>query len=169
MSIPLCLIVAVTENGVIGRDGAMPWQLSTDLKRFKAITIGKPLIMGRKTWDSLGRPLPGRMNIVITRDPSFAPQGAVVAHSLQAACEAARIEATRADNPAIFVIGGGEIFKQALPFADRMYITEILASIDGDTFFPAFDADKWKAVDVQMVPQGEKDSHPTRYVVYERQ
>ena len=166
--VALNLIVAVSENGVIGRDGAMPWRLSTDLKRFKAITLGKPVIMGRKTWDSIGRALPGRLNIVITRDPSFAGAGAVTAHSFAQAKTIAEQNANELGVDGIFVIGGGEIFKQALPFANRMHITEILDTIEGDTFFPVFDPNEWHAVKSETVPESDKDSHATRYVIYER-
>lgn len=167
--IKLSLIVAVAENGVIGRDGAMPWRLSTDLKRFKSLTIGKPVIMGRKTWESLGRPLPNRLNIVITRDESFLNDNAVIVHSLSQARFEAEENAKQLGEQEIFVIGGGEIFKQALPFAHRMYVTEILDSIEGDTVFPTFDANEWHAIESSFIPKGEKDSHPTRYIVYERQ
>lgn len=166
---PICLIVAVAENGVIGRDGAMPWRLSTDLKRFKSLTMGKPLIMGRKTWDTLKSPLSGRANIIITRDQSFVAEGAIVTHSFSQARLVAEDEAKKRASDFIFVIGGGEIFKQALPFADRMYVTEILAPIDGDTFFPTFNAENWRAVTTEMVPEGPKDTFATRFVIYERQ
>ena len=131
----ISLIVAVAENGVIGRDGTMPWRLSTDLKRFKSLTLGHPVIMGRKTWDSLKKPLPERANIVITRDKSFSSEGAIVAHSLSEARQIAQEEAIKAKMDEIFVIGGGAVFKEALPFADRMYVTEILSPVEGDTFF----------------------------------
>lgn len=165
----ISLIVAVAENGVIGRDGTMPWRLSTDLKRFKALTIGHPVVMGRKTWDSLKKPLPERANIVITRDKSFAGNGAIVTHSFSEARQIAEAEADKTKTDEIFIIGGGAIFKEFLPFADRMYITEILAAVEGDTFFPTFDPQNWRALSSEMVPEGPKDTFPTRFVVYERQ
>ncbi|WP_375614617.1 dihydrofolate reductase [Bartonella sp. AC535YNZD] len=168
MMISICFIAAVAENGVIGREGAMPWHLSTDLQRFKALTLGKPIIMGRKTWDSLGRPLPGRTNIVITRDCTFNAEGAVVAHSLSQACSLATSVASQNNVKEIFIIGGGEIFQQGLPMADKIFLTEVLASIEGDSFFPVFDKEKWIIVQTQDIPKGDKDSHPTRFVVYER-
>ncbi|WP_375695199.1 dihydrofolate reductase [Bartonella sp. AC90GZZY] len=168
MMISICFIAAVAENGVIGREGAMPWHLSTDLQRFKALTLGKPIIMGRKTWDSLGRPLPGRTNIVITRDCTFNAEGAVVAYSLLQACSLATSVASQNDVKEIFIIGGGEIFQQGLPMADKIFLTEVLASIEGDSFFPVFDKEKWTIVQTQDIPKGDKDSHPTRFVVYER-
>ncbi|WP_413154603.1 dihydrofolate reductase [Bartonella sp. cb54] len=168
MTFPICLIAAVTENGVIGRDGTMPWHLSTDLQRFKALTLGKPIIMGRKTWDSLGRPLPKRTNIVITRDCTFTAEGAIIAHSLAQACSIAKDAAIQNGADAIFIIGGGEIFQQGLNIADKIFLTEILASIEGDSFFPVFDKEKWTIVQTQYIPDGDKDSHQTRFVVYER-
>ncbi|WP_375655093.1 MULTISPECIES: dihydrofolate reductase [unclassified Bartonella] len=168
MTISICLIAAVAENGVIGREGAMPWHLSTDLQRFKALTLRKPIIMGRKTWDSIGRPLPGRTNIVITRDCTFCAEGAVVAHSLSQACSLATNVASQNDVEEIFIIGGGEIFQQGLHMADKIFLTEVLASIEGDSFFPVFDKEKWTIVQTQDIPKGDKDSHPTRFVVYER-
>lgn len=168
MTISTCLIAAVAENGVIGREGAMPWHLPTDLQRFKALTLGKPIIMGRKTWDSIGRPLPKRTNIVITRDCTFCAEGAVVAHSLSQACSLAKGVASQNDVEEIFIIGGGEIFQQGFHFADKIFFTEVLASIEGDSFFPIFDKEKWAIVQTQDIPKGDKDSHQTRFVVYER-
>ncbi|WP_375646543.1 dihydrofolate reductase [Bartonella sp. AA56HLJMS] len=168
MTISICLIAAVAENGVIGREGVMPWHLSTDLQRFKALTLGKPIVMGRKTWDSVGRPLLGRTNIVITRDCTFCAEGAVVAHSLSQACSLATNVASQNDVEEIFIIGGGEIFQQGLHMADKIFLTEVLASIEGDSFFPVFDKEKWTIVQTQDIPKGDKDSHPTRFVVYER-
>ncbi|WP_208440514.1 dihydrofolate reductase [Bartonella raoultii] len=168
MTLPIYLIAAVAENGVIGCDGTMPWKLSTDLQRFKALTVGKPIIMGRKTWDSLGRPLPGRANIVITRNCTLRAEGAVVVHSLSQACSVANRLAAQDGADAIFIIGGGEIFQQGLHIADKIFLTEVLASIKGDSFFPVFDKEKWTLVQTQYIPEGDKDSHPTRFVVYER-
>ncbi|EJF82991.1 dihydrofolate reductase [Bartonella rattimassiliensis] len=168
MTISICLIAAVAENGVIGREGAMPWYLSTDLKRFKALTLGKPIIMGRKTWDSLGKPLPGRTNIVITRNYTFKVEEAIVAHSLPEACSLATSIASQNDVEEIFIIGGGEIFQQGLHMADKIFLTEVLTSMKGDSFFPVFDKEKWTIVQTQDIPKGDKDNHQTRFVVYER-
>lgn len=157
------LVVAMAENGVIGRDGGLPWRLSTDLKRFKATTLGKPIIMGRKSWDSLPRrPLPERRNIVVTRDRAYAAEGAEVAHSLDEALALAR------GAEEVCVIGGGEIFISALPLADRLDVTHVLAEIEGDTVFPSMDPEEWRVVASEEIPAGERDSHPTRHVVYER-
>lgn len=162
--------VAIASNGVIGRDNGLPWRLSTDMKRFKAETMGKPVVMGRKTWDSFPRkPLPGRLNIVITRDPTFRADGAEVVHSLDDALTLARVRGRCvAGSDEICIIGGGEIYRMALPRADRLYVTHVLADPDGDTRFPPIDPNVWAPVHAEDVPAGEKDSHATRYVVYER-
>ncbi|RUZ71374.1 dihydrofolate reductase [Mesorhizobium sp. M7A.F.Ca.US.006.01.1.1] len=163
------IYVAIAENGVIGRDGGLPWRLSTDLKRFRADTMGKPIIMGRKTYEGIGRPLPGRLNIVVTRDKTWRAEGVEVAHSLEAAVQLATVRASRmADVDEVCVIGGGEIYAQAMLLADRLHVTHVLAAVDGDAHFPPIDPDSWRIVSAQDVPAGEKDSHPTRYSVYER-
>ncbi|RST86464.1 dihydrofolate reductase [Aquibium carbonis] len=161
--------VAMAENGVIGRDGDMPWTLSTDLKRFKVQTMGKPVVMGRKTFASIGRPLPGRLNIVVTRDPDWRAEGVETVHSLDDALTLARVRSRcmpAAD--AICIIGGGEIYAQAIDRADRLEVTHVLAAIDGDTRFPAIDPARWRVVSSADHPAGERDSHATRHVVYER-
>ncbi|MBQ0708703.1 MULTISPECIES: dihydrofolate reductase [unclassified Ochrobactrum] len=162
------IIVAAAENGVIGRDNDMPWRLSTDLKRFKALTLGKPVIMGRRTWESIGRPLPGRPNIVVTRDKGFRAEGASTAASLDEAIALGQKLAAEAGVEEVCVIGGGKIYAQALPLADRIHLTRVLAEIDGDTRFPEIDPQLWRAVSQEDVPAGDKDSHPTRYFVYEK-
>jgi len=167
-AITLSLIVAMAENGTIGREGAMPWHLSTDLKRFRAFTLKKPVIMGRKTYLSIGRPLPGRANIVISRNADFIISGARVCPSFEAALECARVCAARDGIDEIFVIGGAEIFKLALPLADKIYLTEILAAIEGDTFLPPFDFTSWQPLFTEKTPAGEKDTHPTRFTLYQR-
>lgn len=167
-TIAVALVVAVTENGVIGKDNDMPWHLPNDLKYFKKLTMSKPVIMGRKTWESLGRPLPGRLNIVLTRNRFFEAEGAVVVHSWKEARRIALEDAKKNNVDEIFIIGGGEIFRQTLHFADRMYVTEVLATIEGDTFFSNLDYDEWQKSSSQVPPVGKKDSYPTRYVVYER-
>ncbi|WP_343312310.1 dihydrofolate reductase [Brucella sp. BE17] len=164
----LSIIVAAAENGVIGRDGDMPWKLSTDLKRFKALTLGKPVIMGRKTWDSIGRALPGRPNIVITRDENFAAEGAQIVRSVEQAISLGRKLAGEMNVSDVCIIGGGNIYAQALPFVDYVHLTRVLASIEGDTYFPKIDSSAWQLSTAEDVPSGEKDSHPTRYMVYKR-
>jgi dihydrofolate reductase len=151
----IALVVAVARNGVIGRDGGLPWRLSSDLKRFKATTMGKPLIMGRKTWDSLPRrPLPGRHNIVVTRGPSFRADGASVAASPQAALAFAA-----KDQPEeVCIIGGAEIFAHFLPRATRLYLTTVEAEPDGDTMFPPYDESDWTEMAREHVPAGPNDT-----------
>lgn len=163
----LSFVVAVAKNGVIGRAGGLPWRLSTDMKRFKAITMGKPIVMGRKTWESLGRALPGRLNIVVTRDPDYSAEGAKTAASLDEAIAIAK-EGAETGCEEICIIGGGDIFREAMPKADRLYVTHIEAEIDGDTFLPEIDEDIWQPISSETVPRGEKDIYPTRYVVYQR-
>ncbi len=162
------MIAGVSENGVIGRDGWMPWKLSSDLKRFKADTIGRPIVMGRKTWEAIGRPLPDRLSIVVTRDRAYKAHGAVVAASLDAALALAHAELVRTGANEICIVGGGEIYRLAMPEATRLKITRVLATIEGDTLFPPIDPARWRRVHAEDVPAGEKDSHPTRYEVYER-
>ena len=166
----IAIYVAIAENGVIGSKGGLPWRLSTDLKRFKAGTIGKPIVMGRKTWESFPkRPLPGRLNIVVTRDKAYRAEGAETVSSLRDAIALAEVRARcMAVADEICVIGGGEIYAQALPLADRLHVTHVLASVDGDTVFPTIDPAIWHLARAEVFPAGEKDSHATRYAVYER-
>jgi len=165
--VTVTLVVAIAEDGVIGREGGLPWRLSTDMKRFKALTTGHPIVMGRKTWESFPKPgpLPGRTNIVVTRDRSWQAEGAQVAHSLEAALE---IAAAAPGGEDICVIGGGEVYGQAIGRADRLAVTHVEARVDGDTRFPAIDPAVWHAVAEERVPAGERDEYPTRFVLYER-
>jgi dihydrofolate reductase len=160
----LILIAAVARNGVIGVDNRLPWRLPEDLRHFKATTLGHPVIMGRKTWESLGRPLPGRLNIVITRNPDYAAGGAVVVTSLPAALSAAA--AALPPGGEAYLIGGAELYAQALSFADRLVLTEIDADFPGDAFFPAFDRRRWREVDRQ--PAVSADGLPYAFVTYQR-
>lgn len=166
----IALTVAVSENGVIGRDGDMPWKLSTDLKRFKALTLGKPVIVGRKTFFSFGgRPLPGRPHIIVTRNPDFHCDGVDVAASVDAAIRIAGEKAEALGVGEIHVLGGGEIYAQAMSVADRLYVTHVETEIaDGDTYFPAIDPALFKKVDEVAFLAGEKDSYPTRFATYAR-
>lgn len=136
------LVVARARNGVIGAGGAMPWHLPADLKRFKALTVGKPVMMGRKTFESIGKPLPGRHNIVLTRDAGWRAEGVTVAANLAEAIAATGMEPRTFGE--IMIIGGAEIYAQALPLADRVEVTEIDAAPEGDTVLPAFDAAVWR-------------------------
>jgi dihydrofolate reductase len=167
---PLAIVVAVSSNGVIGRDGDMPWKLSTDLKRFKAMTLGKPIIVGRKTLDSFGgKPLPGRPHVVVTRDVSRIIEGVQLAGSVEEAVNAAQAIAAATGADEIGIIGGGEIYRQCMNFVDRLYVTHVDADIpDGDTFFPDIDPDIFEKVSEEAIPAGEKDNYSTRFSVYHR-
>jgi dihydrofolate reductase len=143
-SLPLCLIAALAQNRVIGRDNQLPWRLPADLKHFKALTLGKPIIMGRKTWDSLGRPLPGRLNLVVSRQPGVQFEGAEVFASLEAAIVRAEQWAREQGVDELMLIGGAQLYVQALPLAARLYLTQVETSPEGDAWFPEFDADAWQ-------------------------
>ena len=165
----LSIVVARAANGVIGRDGDLPWRLKSDLALFKANTLGKPIIMGRKTWDSLPRkPLPGRMNVVLSRDGSFEPANAVVCESFLEAVQMAREQAQEDGADEVCVIGGRTLFEMALPKAKRLYITEVDAEVDGDVTFPAFDEAAWTEVRREEHPAGEGDDHAFIFRVLER-
>lgn len=144
---PIAIIVAVARNGVIGRDNTLPWRLPADLKHFKATTLGKPIVMGRKTFESLGKPLPGRTNIVITRAENFSAEGAVIVHSLDDALQAADAVAVRDGAAEIMVIGGAQIYKEALPLAQVLYYTRVDLDVDGDAFFADVDPTQWDCVE----------------------
>lgn len=164
----IVFVVAVAENGVIGRDNAMPWHLKSDLRRFKAITLNRPVIMGRKTFASIGRPLPGRTNIVVTRDRSFQAPGVVVANSLDAAHDIARGDALRRFVTEIMVVGGAEIFTQWLKKADRLEITEVHARPEGDTLLQPFEPVEWEQVARTSHAKSDGDTADFSYVTYKR-
>jgi dihydrofolate reductase len=164
----IVLVVAVAQNGVIGRDGDLPWRLPSDLKRFKQLTLGKPVVMGRKTWDSIGRPLPGRPNIVVTRDASFAAPGATVVSSLDEGLAVAQREAEALGVDEICVIGGGQIYAQVFDRADILHVTRVEADVAGDTRFPAIDPAVFEKVADEPIPQGEKDSHAMHFATWRR-
>lgn len=164
----IVFVVAVAENGVIGLGNAMPWRLKSDLKRLKALTIGKPVVMGRKTFESIGRPLPGRTNIVITRDRDYSAPGIVVAPSLDTAHEIAHGDALRRLVTEIAVIGGAEIFKQWLPRATRVEWTIVHASPEGDTFMEPLSPADWEEVARERHAAGEGESADFSYVTYRR-
>lgn len=174
----ISIIVAASQNGVIGRDGDMPWRLSTDLKRFKALTIGHPIVMGRKTFDSIGKPLPGRLNIVVTRDMDWAVDGVMRVSSLQSALDlaTAHLESIHSQNEdpdaelpeQIFITGGGEIYRQSMEIADTLFVTHVLAEIEGDTIFPEIDPEIWQETHREEVPESEKDTFATLFVRYQR-
>jgi dihydrofolate reductase len=161
--------VARAKNGVIGKDGDLPWRLKTDMAHFKALTLGKPVIMGRKTWDSLPRkPLPGRTNIVLSRDGSFEPRNAVRSDDFSEAVQIAREQAEDDGADEVFVIGGEALFALALPRAARIYLTEVEAEVAGDAFFPAFDESAWTEVSREAHPAGDGDDHPFVFRTLER-
>jgi dihydrofolate reductase len=157
----ISLIVAVAENGVIGKDNGLPWHLSHDLRRFKRLTMGHHLIMGRRTWESVGKPLPGRINVVVTRDTDFRAEGAVVVHSVP---DALALD----DDEEMFIGGGAEIFRAALPQVERAYLTLVHATPEGDTFFPEVDWSQWRLVEREDHPADEKNDFPYSFITYER-
>ncbi len=159
---PLTLIVAMSENRVIGRDGDLPWRLPADLKRFKALTTGHHVIMGRRTFETLPHPLPNRVNIVVTRQPDYAPEGVLVASDLDAALHLA------ADDSNPFILGGGEIYRVTLPRADRIELTVVHATIDGDTFFPEFHEHDWTLVSDERHEADERHAYAFSFRRYER-
>ncbi len=170
--IKIALVVGVAQNGVIGAEGGMPWRLSTDLKRFKTITMGKPMIMGRKTYQSIGKPLPGRLNVVVSRSgydlAGYNSEEIKAASSLTNALDIAGEWARANGADEICIIGGGEIYRQSLAMADRLYVTHILAEPDGDTRFPSIDENNWRILSRQRIAKGEKDTAETIFVIYER-
>lgn len=169
----LSMIVATAENNIIGRDNDMPWHLPADLAYFKKVTLGKPIIMGRKTYESIGRPLPGRRNIVISRDESYSPQGKGAAGvDIVTSVEQALALVDGSDGgdavEEIMVIGGGAIYAHCLPKADRLYVTHIKAKIDGDTRFPDYDDDSWQKMSSEVRDSDEKNAYQLDFCVYEK-
>lgn len=166
-NIGIALIVAVARNGVIGNAGGMPWKLSTDLKRFKRDTMGKPIIMGRKTFESIGKSLPGRLNIVVSRSDFSAPD-TVHANSIDAALFLAEGWAQENKADEICIVGGGQIYAETIDQASKLYVTHVLAEPDGDTRFPDIREADWVPVHREEVAAGENDTAETLYVIYER-
>ena len=168
MDVPLILVVALADNGVIGRDNRLLWRLKTDLRRFRDLTWGKPMIMGRKTFESIGKPLPGRETIVLTRDPAISPGGVHVAGNWESAVSTAGRIAERMGADAVAVAGGAEIYALALPTVRALYLTEVHTSPEGDAVFPAFDRSAFREVARQDHPAGPDDEHPFTFVDLER-
>lgn len=168
MSASLVVVVAVARNRVIGRDNGMPWRVPSDLKHFRRITMGRPIVMGRRTFESIGKPLDGRTNIVVTRDPDFASEGVVVAGSLEEAIAAGRAVADRDGVDAVMITGGGQIYAEALPLADRVVATEIDLAPEGTIFFPVLDPKEWREVSRQPGERGPRDEADFAIVTYER-
>lgn len=154
-SLPLCLIAALAENRVIGRDNQLPWHLPADLKHFKAKTLGKPIIMGRKTWDSLGRPLPGRLNLVVSRQAGLQLEGAEVFASLDAAIVRAEQWAREQGVEEVMLIGGAQLYEQGLALAERLYLTRVAQQPEGDAWFPAFAEGDWQRTQCEEHEAGE--------------
>ncbi len=149
-------------NGVIGKDNKLPWRLSMDLKRFRALTMGHHIVMGRKTFDSLGRLLPGRKTVIVSRNPHFRIEGAVVTASVDAAIEAC------GDDPEIFFIGGAELYRQVLDRVERIYLAEVEADVEGDTHFPPFSRNGWKETSREAFPANELNEYPHQFIVLDR-
>lgn len=164
----IALVVAMGENRAIGRGGDLPWHLHSDMRYFRKITMGKPVIMGRRTFESLRRVLDGRLNIVLTRNASFAALGAVKANNLEEALDIGLHAAQRASVDEIMVIGGEEVFRAVLSQSGRIYLTEVKAAPDADTWFPAFDRSAWREASREAHPAGPKDDHAFSFVVLDR-
>ncbi|MGL4396138.1 MAG: dihydrofolate reductase [Hyphomicrobium sp.] len=162
------IVVAVAENNVIGADGHLPWKLSSDLKTFRRLTMGKPVVMGRRTFQSIGKPLDGRDNIVITRDPHFTAEGISTSPSVADAMTLARVLARTRGADEVMVIGGADIYKAVLPRAERIYLTRVHASPEGDRYFPVLTAEEWREVSREALPQGPRDEHAATLVIMER-
>ena len=152
----------MAENGVIGRENRLPWRLPADLRRFKSVTMGKPVIMGRKTYESIGKPLPGRSNIVVTRDPDYRAPGCQVVHSLEQALEAG------AGHAEVMVIGGAKLYRQALGRAQRMYLTLVRAEVEGDTLFPDIEPQQWRELERESHRADEKNQYDYDFVILQR-
>lgn len=156
------IIVARARNGVIGRQGALPWHLPADLRHFRETTMGKPVIMGRRTWESIGRALPGRRNIVVTRQQAYRPAGAEAVSSWDAAM------ALAGNVPEVMVIGGAALYREALPYARRIYLTDVHAAVEGDTSFPDLDAGEWREVERRAMPPDDRHGWACDFVVLDR-
>src|SRR5262249_1982101 len=166
-SVAVVLVAALAENGVIGRNNTMPWRLKSDMQYFRAVTLGKPVVMGRRTFTSIGKPLIKRTNIVVSRDRNFSASGVVVAPDFATALDVARGDALRRGVAECAVIGGADIYAQALPLADRLAFTEVKATPDGDTFFPPFDRTAWREIERHEHPAGPHDEAAFAFVTYE--
>jgi len=168
MSARIAMIAAVAENGVIGSDQTIPWRIPSDQQFFKRTTLGKPMIMGRKQFETVGRPLPGRTNIVVTRQQGYQPEGTLVFASIEAALAAASDIAAADGVDEIMIIGGGELYAQLIGLADRLYISHVDLHPEGDVRFPAIDPEDWAVIDLPEITPSEKDSAAYRVKVYER-
>lgn len=164
----VCLVVAMARNGAIGIDNSLPWRLPGDLKRFKEITLGHPIIMGRRTFESIGRALPGRTNIVVTRNAGWSADGVTVADSIEHALDAAVLKAEEDGVNEVMIIGGAELYRQCVDLSTRMYITEIHAEYAGDAYFPAIDANAWTELERREVRPENHEDPAYDFVIYQR-
>ena len=164
----IVLLAAIAENGVIGRDNTLPWRLKSDMQHFRAVTMGKPVVMGRKTFLSIGRPLPGRTTIVVSRDGAFAAPGIAVAPSLDTALTIAQGDALRRGAECIFVAGGAELYAQTMPLAERLHITYVHRAVDGDAYFPAIDRGVWHETARDEHAAAAADDAAFAFVIYRR-
>lgn len=159
----ISLIVAMSANRVIGQDNKMPWHLSADLKRFRAITMDAPILMGRKTFESIGKPLDGRTNLILSKNENYQPEGCFVFDSLEMA-----LSASENMGEELFIIGGATLYEMSLPFAERLYLTDIQAKFDGDTFFPEFNFDDWNEIACEQINNDEKVDFSYRFLTLEK-
>lgn len=159
----ISLIVAMSQNRVIGHDNKMPWHLSADLKRFRAITMNSPILMGRKTFESIGKPLDGRTNLILSKNINYQPQGCLVFQSLESALDEAKKYGEE-----VFIIGGATLYEIALPLANRLYLTDIQAEFEGDTFFPEFDITDWDEIACEQIDNDEKVDFSYRFLTLEK-
>jgi len=164
----VALVVAAAENDVIGRGGRLPWRIPSDLRLFRRITMGKPVIMGRRTFSSIGKPLDGRDNIVLSRDPAFSAEGIIVRPTLASAIAAAREIAAAKGVDEIMVIGGSEVFREALPYAERIYLTRVHGTPEGDVHLPPIPQDQWREASREALPKADSDEFACTLIVLER-
>ncbi|MEE1657069.1 dihydrofolate reductase [Microvirga sp. CF3062] len=168
MTIPLILVVAMAENGVIGQDNRLLWRIKTDMGRFRRLTLGKPMIMGRKTFQSIGKPLPGRETIVLTRDGRFSAEGVHVAHTWEEAVAKGEELAAKTGSDAVAVAGGAEIYALALPHVQTLFLTQVHTAPEGDAVFPSFDRSQFREIKREDHPKGPDDEHPFTFIDLER-
>ncbi len=167
-AVKVCVILAMDRNKLIGKEGGMPWHIPGELAYFKSVTMGHPVIMGRKTFDSIGKPLPGRLNVVVTRNKQWQAEGAVAVTSLADAMAVSKATVTDKPNPQIMIIGGAALCRDAMPFTDRLYLTFIDHEYEGDTWFDSYNADEWQEVSRRDVDPTETNNIPISYRVLER-
>lgn len=164
MTLPLVIVAALADNHVIGADNRLLWRLKSDLKRFREITLGRPMVMGRKTFESIGKPLPGRYTVVLTRDPAFAHDGVTVTHTLADALAAAQHLGTQHGADSVIIAGGGDVYAQSMGLADRLRLTQVHATPAGDAHFPHIDWPQWRETFRERHPAGPDDEHPFTFI-----